>query len=103
MLMQKNITSNNKIATKEIKKGNKSPNPGNGIIKKKIVLSNPKKKGAVIKISPNKIQKEKIHSAKGRINIETNSDIKKPNTKQGQKIIKTAIKKKIEKSPNSNK
>jgi serine/threonine kinase 38 len=44
MLMQKNITSNNKIATKEIKKGNKSPNPGNGIIKKKIVLSNPKKK-----------------------------------------------------------
>ena len=105
--LQKNLNSNNKISInkniKEVKKGNKSPNPGNGIIKKKIIISNPKQKqGPVIKISPNKIPKEKVHSAKVRVNTENNSDIKKPTSKQGQKPVKTVIKRKIEKSPNPN-
>ena len=89
---------------KEIKKGNKSPNPGTGIIKKKIILGNPKpKQGPIIKISPNKIPKEKINSSKARANTDNNnSDIKKPISKQGQKTVKTMSNRKSEKSPNQN-
>ena len=47
-VIQKNVNANNKISInkniKEVKKGNKSPNPGNGVVKKKIVVSNPKQK-----------------------------------------------------------
>ena len=89
---------------KEIKKGNKSPNPGTGIIKKKIILGNPKpRQGPIIKISPGKIPKEKINSSKARANTDNNnSDIKKPISKQGQKTVKTMSNRKSEKSPNQN-
>ena len=47
-VIQKNVSANNKISInkniKEVKKGNKSPNPSNGVVKKKIVVSNPKQK-----------------------------------------------------------
>ena len=108
MIIQKNGTMTNKIVLnkniKEVKKGNKSPNPGNGVIKKKIVVANPKQKqGNVIKISPGKNPKEKINSAKVRMNTDnTNSEIKKPITKQGQRPIKNITNRKSEKSPNSN-
>ena len=67
-------------------------------------MANPKQKqGPVIKISPSKIPKEKINSAKKRVNTDTNNtDIKKPASKQGQKPLKTAINKKTGKSPNPN-
>ena len=53
----------NKII-KEEKKGHKSPNPGNVVLKKKIIVGNAKgKPGNMIKISPSKIPKEKINSA----------------------------------------
>ena len=107
-ILIKNLNGTNKISIskniKEVKKGNKSPNPGNGVIKKKIILANPKQKqGPVIKISPSKIPKEKINSAKKRVNTDTNNtDIKKPASKQGQKPLKTVINKKTGKSPNPN-
>ena len=107
-ILIKNLNGTNKISIskniKEVKKGNKSPNPGNGVIKKKIILANPKQKqGPVIKISPSKIPKEKINSAKKRVNTDTNNtDIKKPASKQGQKPLKTVINKKSGKSPNPN-
>ena len=105
-VIQKSVTSTNKISIakniKEVKKGNKSPNPGNGMIKKKIIISNPKPKpGQVIKISPGKIPKEKINSAKGRVNTD-NNEIKKPLTKQGQRLQKPSGPRKNEKSPNPN-
>ena len=105
-IIQKSVTSTNKISIakniKEVKKGNKSPNPGNGMIKKKIIISNPKPKpGQVIKISPGKIPKEKINSAKGRVNTD-NNEIKKPLTKQGQRPQKPSGPRKNEKSPNPN-
>ena len=105
-VIQKSVTSTNKISIakniKEVKKGNKSPNPGNGMIKKKIIISNPKPKpGQVIKISPGKIPKEKINSAKGRVNTD-NNEIKKPLTKQGQRPQKPSGPRKNEKSPNPN-
>ena len=102
-LIQKNTASTNKKSltknSKEVKKGNKSPNPINGIAKKKIILGNPKQKQPVLKISPGKISKEKINSAKGRINTENNTEIKRPNSKQGVRPIKTGTNKK---SPNPN-
>ena len=104
-VIQKNVNGNNKISInkniKEVKKGNKSPNPGNGVVKKKIVVSNPKQKqGTVIKISPGKISKEKINSAKVRLNTDNTTDIKKPLSKQGPRPVKTAVNRKVEKSPN---
>ena len=106
-VIQKNINANgnNKISInkniKEVKKGNKSPNPGNGVVKKKIVVSNPKQKqGTVIKISPGKISKEKINSAKVRLNTDNTADVKKPLSKQGPRPVKTAVNRKVEKSPN---
>ena len=106
-IIQKSTTSTNKKSLaknpKEVKKGNKSPNPGNGVVKKKIILGNPKQKqGTVLKISPGKISKEKINSAKGRINTDNNAEIKRPNSKQGVRPIKTGSNKKCEKSPNPN-
>jgi len=78
---------------KEEKKGHKSPNPGNNILKKKILVGNPKpKQGTVIKISPGKIAKEKINSSKIRLNTDNLIDSKK-------QIIKTVTNRKIEKSP----
>ena len=72
------------------------------MIKKKIIISNPKPKpGQVIKISPGKIPKEKINSAKGRVNTD-NNEIKKPLTKQGQRPQKPSGPRKNEKSPNPN-
>jgi len=86
----------NKIV-KEEKKGHKSPNPGNVVLKKKILIGNTKTKpGNMIKISPNKIPKEKINSAKIRLNTDnTNNENKK-------QIIKTVTNRKGEKSPSSN-
>ena len=106
-VIQKSITSTNKKSItkniKEVKKGNKSPNPGNGIIKKKILVTNPKQKqGPIIKISPGKIPKDKINSAKGRLNTDNNTDSKKPMSKQGQKLVKNGSNRKGEKSPNPN-
>ena len=105
-VMQKNVNvnANNKISLnkniKEVKKGNKSPNPGNGVVKKKIVVSNPKQKqGTAIKISPGKISKEKINSAKVRLNTDNANDVKKPLSKQGPRPVKTAMNRKVEKSP----
>ena len=94
------ITINKNI--KEVKKGNKSPNPGNGVPKKKIVLGNPKQKqGPIIKISPGKNIKEKTNSAKQRVNTENNnSGNKKPSSKQGQKNVKTMSNRKSEKRTN---
>ena len=81
---------------KEEKKGHKSPNPGNTIIKKKILIGNPKQKQSpVIKISPNKLPKEKINSAKIRLNTDNVADSKK-------QINKTITTRKVEKSPVSN-
>ena len=78
---------------KEEKKGHKSPNPGNSILKKKILVGNPKQKpGTVIKISPGKLPKEKINSPKIRLNTDNLIDTKK-------QIIKTVTNRKIEKSP----
>ena len=90
----KHLNTTNKTAInkniKEIKKGNISPNPAKGIAKKKILVTNPKQKqGTVIKISPDKMQREKISSAKVRITQINN---------QSQRPIKTATIKK-EKSP----
>ena len=106
-VMQKNVNvnGNNKISLnkniKEVKKGNKSPNPGNGVVKKKIVVSNPKQKqGTAIKISPGKISKEKINSAKVRLNTDNANEVKKPLSKQGPRPVKTAVNRKVEKSPN---
>ena len=106
-IIQKSITSTNKKPLakniKEVKKGNKSPNPGNGVIKKKIIVANPKQKqGGIIKISSGKIPKEKINSAKGRVNTDNNTDSKKPSSKQGQKLVKNGSNRKSEKSPNPN-
>ena len=106
-IIQKSITSTNKKSltknVKEVKKGNKSPNPGNGVIKKKIIVANPKQKqGGIIKISPGKIPKEKINSAKARLNTDNNTDSKKPSSKQGQKLVKNGSNRKSEKSPNPN-
>jgi len=107
-LLLKNINVTNKISAnkniKEVKKGNKSPNPGNTVIKKKIILGKPKQKqGPIIKISPNKIPKEKIHSAKARLNTDNNnSDNKKPLSKQGPRTIKISSNKKTEKPSNPN-
>ena len=103
-VIQKNVNVNNKISInkniKEVKKGNKSPNPGNGVVKKKIVVSNPKQKqGTVIKISPGKISKEKINSTKVRLNTDNTADAKKPLSKQGPRPVKTAVNRKVEKSP----
>ena len=82
---------------KEEKKGHKSPNPGNTILKKKILVGVQKsKQGNVIKISPSKMPKEKINSAKLRLNKDIiNSDNKK-------QIVKNVINRKVEKSPSSN-
>ena len=78
---------------KEEKKGHKSPNPGNSILKKKILVGNPKPKpGTVLKISPGKLAKEKINSSKIRLNTDNLIDTKK-------QIIKTVTNRKIEKSP----
>ena len=75
------------------KKGHKSPNPGNTILKKKILVGNPKQKQSpVIKISPNKLPKEKINSAKIRLNTDNIIDSKK-------QVNKTITTRKIEKSP----
>ena len=107
-ILLNNLNGTNKISIskniKEVKKGNKSPNPGSGVIKKKIILANPKQRqGPIIKISPSKVSKEKINSAKKRVNTDTNiTDIKKPASKQGQKPLKTVINRKSEKSPNPN-
>ena len=104
-IIQKSITSTNKLSKniKEVKKGNKSPNPGNGIIKKKIILGNPKQKqGPILKISPGKIPKEKINSSKGRLNTDNNPEIKKQVNKQGLRPGKTSSSRKGEKSPNPN-
>ena len=82
---------------KEEKKGHKSPIPGNTILKKKILVGNQKTKlGNVIKISPTKIPKEKINSAKIRLNTD---NVNSENKKQ---MIKTVTNRKGEKSPVSN-
>ena len=106
-VIQKSITSTNKKSItkniKEVKKGNRSPNPGNGVIRKKILVTNPKQKqGPIIKISPGKIPKDKINSAKGRLNTDNNTDSKKLMSKQGQKLVKNGSNRKSEKSPNPN-
>ena len=81
---------------KEEKKGHKSPNPGNTILKKKILVVNPKTKtGTVIKISPNKITKDKINSPKIRLNTDNINENKK-------QVVKTSTNRKMEKSPLSN-
>ena len=79
---------------KDEKKGHKSPNPGNTILKKKILVGNSKQKpGTVIKISPSKIPKEKLNSAKIRLNTDNiNNENKKP-------LIKSVTNRKGEKSP----
>ena len=78
---------------KEEKKGHKSPNPGNTILKKKILVGNPKQKPSpVIKISPSKLPKEKINSAKIRLNTDNIIDSKK-------QMNKTITTRKVEKSP----
>ena len=81
---------------KDEKKGHKSPNPGNTILKKKILVGNSKQKpGTVIKISPSKIPKEKLNSAKIRLNTDNiNNENKKP-------LIKSVTNRKGEKSPSS--
>jgi serine/threonine kinase 38 len=81
---------------KDEKKGHKSPNPGNTILKKKILVGNSKQKpGTVIKISPSKIPKEKLNSAKNRLNTDNiNNENKKP-------LIKSVTNRKGEKSPSS--
>ena len=87
-----NKISMNKNITNE-KKGHKSPNPGNTILKKKILVGNPKQKQSpVIKISPSKLPKEKLNSAKIRLNTDNIIDSKK-------QINKTITTRKIEKSP----
>ena len=87
-----NKISMNKNITNE-KKGHKSPNPGNTILKKKILVGNPKQKQSpVIKISPSKLPKEKINSSKIRLNTDNIIDSKK-------QINKTITTRKIEKSP----
>ena len=79
---------------KEEKKGHRSPNPGNVILKKKILVGNTKTKpGVVIKISPSKIPKEKINTGKIRLNTDN------INTEGKIQIIKTITNKKGEKSP----
>ena len=79
---------------KEEKKGHRSPNPGNVILKKKILVGNTKTKpGVVIKISPSKIPKEKINTGKIRLNTDN------INTEGKRQIIKTITNKKGEKSP----
>ena len=81
---------------KEEKKGHKSPNPGNTILKKKILVGNSKQKpGTVIKISPSKIPKEKLNSAKIRLNTDNISGDNKKQT------IKAVTNRKGEKSPSS--
>ena len=72
----------NKI--KEVQKGHKSPNPGNTILKKKIIVGNIVKQKPVIKISPSKMPKEKINSSKIRLNTNNINDIKK-------QMIKTVV------------
>jgi len=87
-----NKISMNKNINNE-KKGHKSPNPGNTILKKKILVGNPKQKQSpVIKISPSKLPKEKLNSAKIRLNTDNIIDSKK-------QINKTITTRKIEKSP----
>ena len=83
--MNKNITNE--------KKGHKSPNPGNAILKKKILVGNPKpKQTPVIKISPSKLPKDKINSTKIRLNTDNIIDSKK-------QMNKTITNRKVEKSP----
>ena len=75
------------------KKGHKSPNPGNAILKKKILVGNPKQKQTpVIKISPSKLPKDKINSTKIRLNTDNIIDSKK-------QMNKTITNRKVEKSP----
>ena len=75
------------------KKGHKSPNPGNAILKKKILVGNPKpKQTPVIKISPSKLPKDKINSTKIRLNTDNIIDSKK-------QMNKTITNRKVEKSP----
>ena len=82
---------------KEEKKSHKSPIPGNTILKKKIIVGNTKTKpGVVIKISPSKITKDKINSAKIRLNTD---NINNENKRQ---MIKTITNKKGEKLNTSN-
>ena len=100
-IINKNIINANKITLtkiKDVKKGHKSPNPGNTILKKKVLVGNVVKPkiGPVIKISPNKISKEKINSSKVRLNTDNINDIKK------QMIKNVVTNRKIEKSPVSN-
>ena len=105
--IQKSVNMTNKISIgkniKEVKKGNKSPSPGNTIIKKKMNISNSKQKPVpTIKISPGKISKEKINSAKTRLNTDnTNLEDKKNLSKQSQRL-KSGSKRKNEKSPTPN-
>ena len=83
--MNKNIINENK--------GHKSPNPGNTILKKKILVGNPKQKQSpVIKISPSKLPKEKLNSAKIRLNTDNIIGSKK-------QINKNITTRKVEKSP----
>ena len=97
--INKNICTANKISMnkiKEVQKGHKSPNPGNTILKKKILVGNIVKQKPVIKISPSKMPKEKINSSKIRLNTNNINDIKK-------QMIKTVVtNRKGEKSPISN-
>ncbi len=97
--INKNICTANKISMnkiKEVQKGHKSPNPGNTILKKKILVVNPKTKpGTVIKISPSKITKDKINSPKIRLNTDNINENKK-------QVVKTSTNRKMEKSPLSN-
>jgi len=58
-----------------------------------------KKQGTVIKISPGKISKEKINTAKVRLNTDNTADAKKPLSKQGPRPVKTAVNRKVEKFP----
>jgi len=58
-----------------------------------------KKQGTVIKISPGKTSKEKINTAKVRLNTDNKADAKKPLSKQGPRPVKTAVNRKVEKSP----
>jgi len=58
-----------------------------------------KKQGTVIKISPGKISKEKINSAKVRLNTDNTADAKKPLSKQGPRPVKIAVNRKVEKFP----
>ena len=97
-VLRKNMNITNRITLnkniKDVKKGNKSPGPALGVIKKKLIVTNPKQ-GTVIKISPNKVPKEKNHEDKMRLNTDNNEENKNITNKRkaiNNIAVKTNIK-----------